>query len=51
MPKLQKGNNTLFLNIPKQYIQLLGWEKGTEVMIYPAANEKKALLIKEMPKE
>jgi len=51
MPKLQKGNNTLFLNIPKQYVQLLGWKKGTDVIVYPAPGKKKVLLIKEMPKK
>lgn len=50
MAKLQKGKNTIFLNIPKQYIQLLDWKKGTEILVYPAPNEKKALIIKEMPK-
>ena len=41
----------MFLNMPKQYMDLLGWEKGTEVMVYPAPGERKALLLKKMPKK
>jgi hypothetical protein len=38
----------MFLNMPKQYMQLLGWQKGQELMVYPAPNEKQALLIKKL---
>jgi len=51
MPIIQQGKNCLFLNLPKEYMQLLGWKKGTQVVVYPAPNEKQALLVKEMPKQ
>ncbi len=48
MVKIQQGKQTLFINLPKQYVQLLGWAKGTELMVYPAPNEKRALIVKEL---
>jgi len=50
MPKIQKSKNCLFVNLPAQYCRLLGWKKGTELVIYPGT-EKGTLLMKEMPKK
>jgi len=50
MPKIQKSKNCLFVNLPAQYCRLLGWKKGTEIVVYPA-EEKGTLLMKEMPKK
>lgn len=48
MPKIQQGNNTLFVNLPAQYLRLLGWTKGTELAVYPSDKEAGTLLLREI---
>ena len=48
MAKIQQAGKYYFVYLPKQYVKLLGWEKGTELVCYPAKEEEKALLIKKM---
>jgi len=50
MVKIQQGNKCLFVNLPIEYCRLLGWGKGQELAVYPAPNEPRALIIKEMSK-
>ncbi len=55
MPKLQlsknkrTSSNRFYITIPNQFVRLLGWKKGEELLVYPSKNEERALTIKEMP--
>lgn len=53
MVKLQHDKNTngfrYHITIPKQFVELVGWKKGTNLTVYPIG--EKTLVIKEMPKE
>jgi len=46
-PKEGKTSSYHTIAIPAQYMRLLGWKKGTELIWLPAKDEK-TLLVKEM---
>ena len=46
--KIQESKGRFHVTLPKQYVRLLGWQRGTELTILPSTKEKE-LLIKEMP--
>lgn len=48
MPNLQyDGKNRYHLTIPKQFVELLGWKKGKQLVVFPSGERQ--LTIKEMP--
>ena len=49
-PKVGKPSSYHTIAIPAQYMRLLGWKKGTELIWLPAKDDK-TFLVKEMPKE
>lgn len=46
--KIQKSKNTLFINLPAEYIRLLGWAKGTELACYPDKDKPRVLILQEV---
>lgn len=45
MPKIQKTKQGLFIYLPKEYTQLLGWNKGDTCAIYPDRQAKATLIL------
>lgn len=48
MPKIQETKNGLFVYLPKQYTQLLAWEKGDLLAIYPDNKETQTLILRKI---
>lgn len=48
MPKIQSTTNGLYINLPREYMQLLNWKKSDTLTIYPSTEEKQALIIKKI---
>lgn len=48
MPKIQQTKNGLFVYLPKSYTQLLSWNKGDVLTIYPDNQNKQTLIIKKV---
>jgi hypothetical protein len=49
--RLQESKGRFSLTIPKQYITLLNWDRGTELLVLPDMDKKGTLTIQEMPKK
>jgi len=47
--KLQESKGRFSLTIPSDYVTLLGWKKGIELIIVP--NGREELAIKTLPKK
>jgi len=45
MPKIQKTKQGLFVYLPKAYTQLLGWNKGDTLAVFPDRQSKQTLVI------
>lgn len=59
MPKIQemksssknrKPSSYFTVCIPKEWMRVMGWKRGTEILFYPG-KEEKTLTLKEMPVE
>lgn len=46
--KLQESKGRFSLTIPSDYVTLLGWQKGHELIIVPSGKEEE-LIIKTLP--
>lgn len=45
MPKIQKTKQGLFLYLPKQYCELLKWNKGDSLAIFPDRSANQTLIL------
>jgi bifunctional DNA-binding transcriptional regulator/antitoxin component of YhaV-PrlF toxin-antitoxin module len=45
MPKIQKTKQGLFVYLPKEYMQLLNWNKGDTLACYPDRSAKQTLVM------
>jgi hypothetical protein len=45
MPKIQKTKQGLFVYLPKEYMQLLAWNKGDTLACYPDRSAKQTLVL------
>jgi len=45
MPKIQKTKQGLFVYLPKEYMQLLNWNKGDTLAIFPDRSAKQTLVM------
>ena len=49
--KLQECKGRFSVSVPKQYVKLLQWKRGTELLVVPDLEKEGTLLIKAMPKK
>ncbi len=45
MPKIQKTKQGLFVYLPKEYMQLLNWNKGDTLACFPDRSAKQTLVM------
>lgn len=48
--KIQQGKGILFIALPIEYCRLLGWQKGTELAVFPSGTEPRTMIVKEVAK-